>query len=226
MLTYTHQHARTMEEIVASQSSIYLALNVIMLGVVSVMEVYIVQLVKMTEEIVLNVFFPEEGLETYSIAVQDLNNDTFPDIVIGNNGGLNKLMFNNGDGTFRSVILPGRKSKTWSVSIGDVNQDGWTDIAIGNMDEKNVLHFNEGDGIFSINGTKKLPDGEKGPMHTASIVLADTNGDGFPDLVIGNDEPGAGPMDDAEADQLLLNDGHGILKRSISDTCPLLGRVQ
>lgn len=68
------------------------------------------------------------------VAVGDVNEDGFPDLLVLNYGP-NSLLINNGDGTFRdqSAILPDN-GDSWSTSgaIADLDGDGLSDIVIVN----------------------------------------------------------------------------------------------
>ncbi|WP_442510647.1 FG-GAP-like repeat-containing protein [Novipirellula sp. SH528] len=72
------------------------------------------------------------------VAIGDLNEDGFPDILLLNYGP-NTLLVNNGDGTFAdaSKRLNERDASTWSTSaaIADLDADGLADIAIVNYCE-------------------------------------------------------------------------------------------
>ncbi|MCO8124651.1 FG-GAP-like repeat-containing protein [Stieleria sp. TO1_6] len=67
---------------------------------------------------------------TQGIAVGDINSDGLPDIYIGNFG-RNQLLQNNGDGTFREIMLgstPQPADWTTSVGIADLDADGLADL--------------------------------------------------------------------------------------------------
>ena len=55
------------------------------------------------------------------------------------------------------------------------------DIIVGNKDQNNQLLVNNGDGSYS-----KAVDLPGGAMNTVSIAVADVNGDGMADIIIGN----------------------------------------
>ena len=68
------------------------------------------------------------------VAVGDVNEDGFPDLLVLNYGP-NRLMINNGDGTFRDQSTRlSNNGDYWSSSgaIVDIDQDGFTDIVIVN----------------------------------------------------------------------------------------------
>lgn len=85
------------------------------------------------------------GTETaygLGVAVGDLNQDGFPDIAIGNFGP-NRVLFNQGDGTFREVSNrfdspPGRM--TTGLAVADVTGDGVVDLVeVNYVDDEEVL---------------------------------------------------------------------------------------
>jgi tetratricopeptide (TPR) repeat protein len=63
------------------------------------------------------------------IAVADINQDGFPDILVANIGP-NVMYINNGDGTFNRQVIPYIGSGAWTTSIacGDLDGDGLPDV--------------------------------------------------------------------------------------------------
>lgn len=109
----------------------------------------------------------------------------------------------NGDGTFRDVsdrILA--RSEGNGLEVGDVNGDGLLDVVIGNSGEKgqNFLWLNDASnpGYFIDVTATHLPQVNDASQ---SIALADLNGDGHLDMVVGNEVP---------PNRLLINDGYGV----------------
>jgi uncharacterized protein (TIGR03437 family) len=118
------------------------------------------------------------------IALGDLNHDGKPDLAVGNSYGL-AVMLGNGDGTFQPPLLitafdglqPGNPGRRWNsgndIFIRDLDGDGKLDIVLDDI----VVRGN-GDGTF------QPPEflGEASAF-AISVICADLNGDGKPDLV-------------------------------------------
>jgi len=119
-----------------------------------------------------------DGVQTWSAAWGDFDNDGFMDVFVGassfSDGG-HKLMKNNGDGTFTDVTAGSGLDSFNGTSIEhatyDFNNDGYLDI-FGNS---NVILMNNGDMTFTEVAA---------PFSSASI--GDLNNDGFLDAFTGN----------------------------------------
>lgn len=94
------------------------------------------------------------------VAIGDINNDGFEDILLSSNQGYDQLYLNLGNLKFKNITkLAGfNHSKGWStgVNIVDINGDGWNDIFIcrlGNFKKYersfNLAYINNCDGTFS-----------------------------------------------------------------------------
>ena len=108
---------------------------------------------------------PGGPLRTKSVAVDDLNNDDWLDITIGNNSNQpNQYLLNDGAGSFYTkngvFDFPGGETEdTRSVAVEDhVNNDGWLDVIFGDYDQPNKLFLNDGTpGRFINSGAFDLP---------------------------------------------------------------------
>ncbi len=157
-----------------------------------------------------------EGHYGQGVAVGDYDNDGYPDLYVTGYGRA-ILYHNNGDGTFTDVTAKAGVADEgqWSTSAGwfDNDKDGWLDLVVTNYidwspknnlwcgdrrpgyrsycnpgnykGEKTKLYHNNHDGTFTdvsdISGVGKPESKGMG------VVLADFNGDGWPDIAIAND---------------------------------------
>jgi len=86
-----------------------------------------------------------------SVAVEDLNNDGNPDIVVANEGSIGTLL-GNGDGSFRSAQLYYATGGIGanSVVVADVNGDGKPDILVANGCANVYCVRGRGDGAVGV----------------------------------------------------------------------------
>jgi hypothetical protein len=81
------------------------------------------------------------GIQPYSIAVGDFNNDTRLDIVVANYGSDNVGIFlGHGNGTFANQMTysTGLSSSPYSVAVGDFDNDAVVDIVVANYGTNNI----------------------------------------------------------------------------------------
>ncbi|OUC06961.1 hypothetical protein RY27_17775 [Litorilinea aerophila] len=123
--------------------------------------------------------------QSYAVAAGDLNQDGFPDLVVGNAkaGGHNTIYLNDGTGSFGTIsqTLPTLDS-TRSVLLVDMDMDGDLDLVVGNHGKQNYIYLNNGNGTFATPGLPFGPDNDT----TYSLAAGDLDGNGTIDLVVGN----------------------------------------
>lgn len=153
-----------------------------------------------------------------SLATGDVDGDGDIDIVLGVDGGYVKLFRNDGFGNFAEEdVLDTERSATGfharSVLLGDLDRDGDLDLVAAREYADARVYRNDGDGNFSNVPTQSAgsssPDAQNNLNSPDSAALGDVDGDGYLDLIIGNDgsnvDLGQGP--NSKPNRLYLNSG-------------------
>ena len=131
-----------------------------------------------------------------SIAIGDMDGDSDPDLVSVTVSPHEVLVLpNNGDGTFAAGVVAYDLSggpEPYVAVLGDLDGDGDPDVVVGfinhpHLSEPNIqVLLNDGSGTLADAGSYVVP----GTWQTRSIAIGDLDGDGVPDLVLGNAEQG------------------------------------
>lgn len=129
----------------------------------------------------------------------DYDNDGNPDLLVLTSDGMNRLFHNNGNGTFTDVSLTVgsglRSIDTFqsSASVGDYDGDGYLDVYIavhgdcnGNNTQDHLYHNNAGASFTDVSSLLNNTGSELNARGLA-VVFSDFNGDGKPDIYVGND---------------------------------------
>jgi hypothetical protein len=137
-----------------------------------------------------NPFFDE------GVVIADLNGDHKPDIVVANAcgdfscsyDGTVGVLLGNGDGTFQPVVIyRSGGSDPGSVVVADVDGDGRSDLLVTNACGDANCDGTVGVLLGNGNGTFKAATiYSSGGALPKSMVVADVNHDGKPDLIVAN----------------------------------------
>lgn len=131
----------------------------------------------------------------------DLDNDGWPELVVGNRGGDSRLYHNlQGEGFVDISAAAGLQTRelVQSVMLADVNLDGLLDIYFANLNTENALYINQGDLRFN---NQIFASGATDRQIAMGSVFFDYDKDGDPDLYLVHDAN--------QANILYQNDGTG-----------------
>jgi Bacterial Ig-like domain (group 3)/FG-GAP-like repeat len=166
------------------------------------------------------------GYFAESVAVEDLNGDGKPDIVVADYcsssnacsaGGVIGVLLNNGNGTFQSAATFGSGGdQPLFVTIADVNGDKKPDIIVGNSCANCSLSGEGSVGVLLGNGNGTFQSAlsyDSGGFTAASVAVRDVNNDGYPDLLVANQSTETTPN---SALGVLLSNGNGTFEAPVT----------
>jgi hypothetical protein len=118
----------------------------------------------------------DDGDQSWATVFEDFDNDGDFDSFTVNHAWANRLMENNGDGTFTDIIegsgINASDLGAWNCDAGDFDNNGFVDIF---SEMSTEMYWNNGDGTFT---------GQSLAFNSGGI--GDFNNDGFLDVVTGN----------------------------------------
>jgi uncharacterized protein (TIGR03437 family) len=151
------------------------------------------------------------GFKPASVVAGDFNGDGKPDLAVSSYSPNSvSVLLNKGDGTFQAPLALDAGRTFLCLAVGDFNGDGKLDLAAVALFTSNVsVLLGKGDGTFQP--PLNFPVGQD-PIALVSddafIAVGDLNGDGKPDLIVGNQS--------ANTVAVLLGNGDGSFKAAIS----------
>lgn len=140
---------------------------------------------------------------TICAAVGDLDGDSDPDLIMGNNG-FNTVWINDGAGTFTPGTSLPLTGTTFGIGLADLDGDSDLDAFVANGSiggQANQVHLNDGSGVF----TNLAQPSFSSDYHTA-VALDDLDGDGDIDALVSRNR--------GQLNQIWLNDGSGLFSLS------------
>lgn len=157
--------------------------------------------------------FGPPGQKTSAIALADVNDDGFLDIITGNEG-FENIVYLNGEALATSDTTLDTKpfAKLVAVALGDIDRDGMLDIVTGIESEEphgtstKAVLLNQGESSFKVQLFGL--DSES----TWALALADVDRDGALDIVASN------PEGDTRA--VYINDGAGYFPLDLRQSIP------
>ncbi|MCB1565449.1 MAG: VCBS repeat-containing protein [Rhodanobacteraceae bacterium] len=140
-----------------------------------------------------------DSQDTTSLALGDVDGDGDPDLIVGNQAATHRLYRNDGSGGFTANgNVTDDAHVTTALQMFDVDGDGDLDLIAGNVGGDPSRVYLNADGLGSSWIGSDLPGSNS--QYPRSLALGDVDGDGDPDLVLGND---------GQTNQLYRNDGSG-----------------
>jgi len=151
---------------------------------------------------------------SYSIATGDFNDDGILDIAALGDATTISVLLGKGDGSFAAPTTYPAGSSPVYIATGDFNGDGQMDLVV-TVDEAISVLLGNGDGTFQAPQTFALPDSAYVAPASALLAVADLDGDGNLDVVVGIGTLSEFPPCQACGVSVLLGNGDGTFKTQL-----------
>lgn len=122
---------------------------------------------------------PPVSQKVQVVALGDVDGDGDPDLVLGSDGWQNRLLINDGAGSFgdeTSARMPVETERTFALVLADTDGDADLDLVLGAFAGFNKLYENDGSGTFT-DASAKIPGGPRGAVFHIAAADADLDGD-------------------------------------------------
>ncbi|MES2829433.1 MAG: VCBS repeat-containing protein [Bacteroidota bacterium] len=121
------------------------------------------------------------------VVLIDVNNDKHLDAVLAMENAPNRLYMNDGKGVFswKKGVFADKSHDTEHVRVGDFDKDGKLDLVfVAEDDQNHEFYLGNGDGTY-----RDVSDRLPGKSEANGLDIGDVNGDGLPDIIVGNTGP-------------------------------------
>ena len=159
------------------------------------------------------------NFNSQDVAVADFNGDSRFDLFFGNaadqtTSQTNEFYLNLGNVSFSNDLgqIPVTGISNSSLAR-DLNRDGFIDILIGNSGQ-NILLINNGNARFFDQTGQRLPSRFD---LTRDIEVGDITGNGFPDIIVANEN---------DDNRVLANNGSGIYLDQTGSRLPVISAIE
>ena len=139
---------------------------------------------------------PTSEKDTTALATADFDGDGWIDILVGNCGMGNQILWNNGNGSFTPedimelslTLTDGYNQCTSAIAVADLDDDGLVDIVLARAHyddyqvSANVILWNNGK---RKNFTEGVLTGSN-KIDSRAVKVVDLNNDTFPEIIFGN----------------------------------------
>lgn len=134
--------------------------------------------------------------KTRDVKLVDVDGDGRLDVVLTRSTGALNYFHNQGDGEFSRLTLPGVSAPAYALNWADLDGDGDLDLVTGSYDaglltdrgnEYIVGSGHRGIVYYENRAGRFLPQSLATEAQALSILFPDLNGDGQPDILVGND---------------------------------------